>query len=151
MKYVYHGRRFWIQNPTGNQHRGWNTTFEKCEVLKITAKRITINSPTLGLLSLNRAELEKSGRVYHSKPHEYFYKQIPPADPEKPRHNPYSAHLGTLTAFLDLGLVPPATRKEVDKAYKRLARKVHPDVGGSHEQFLSLNKAYKLAKQLCDR
>jgi hypothetical protein len=103
------------------------------------------------LLSLNRAELEKSGRVYHSKPHEYFYKQIPPADPEKPRHNPYSAHLGTLTAFLDLGLVPPATRKEVDKAYKRLARKVHPDVGGSHEQFLSLNKAYKLAKQLCDR
>jgi hypothetical protein len=32
-------------------------------------------------------------------------------------------------------------RREVNAAYRRLAQKAHPDVGGSHEQFVRITKA----------
>jgi hypothetical protein len=35
------------------------------------------------------------------------------------------------------------TGKQVTRLYRRLARKVHPDTGGSDEQFVQLNNAYK--------
>lgn len=35
------------------------------------------------------------------------------------------------------------TKKELTKRYRRLARKVHPDAGGSNDQFVKLNDAYK--------
>jgi hypothetical protein len=38
-----------------------------------------------------------------------------------------------------------ATRLEIESAYKRLALKVHPDTGGSHEAFLRLRTAYEQA------
>ena len=28
--FVWHGRRHWVQEPTGEQHAGWNTDFEGC-------------------------------------------------------------------------------------------------------------------------
>jgi len=35
-----------------------------------------------------------------------------------------------------------ATRTQIDKAYKRKAREVHPDIGGSDEAMQKLNAAY---------
>ncbi len=35
------------------------------------------------------------------------------------------------------------TKKSLTKLYRRLARKVHPDTGGSHEKFVELNDAYE--------
>jgi len=35
------------------------------------------------------------------------------------------------------------TRQDLTKIYRRLARKVHPDTGGSHERFVELNNAYQ--------
>ena len=32
-------------------------------------------------------------------------------------------------------------RRQVNTAYRRLAQKAHPDVGGSHEQFVRITKA----------
>jgi len=35
------------------------------------------------------------------------------------------------------------TKKDLTKRYRRLARQVHPDTGGSHEKFVELNTAYE--------
>ncbi len=35
------------------------------------------------------------------------------------------------------------TRKQLTKHYRRLARDLHPDAGGSHEKFVELNNAYQ--------
>lgn len=48
-----------------------------------------------------------------------------------------------------LGLSPPSNEKEIRKAYKKLALKVHPDNGGSNHLFQLLNEAYtKIMKSL---
>jgi curved DNA-binding protein CbpA len=73
----------------------------------------------------------------------------------KPRSN-YGKHAETKNKFrseLDkfsekydahalLGLVKGAAPKEIEKAYRRQAMKVHPDRGGSQEAFTLLTKAY---------
>jgi len=41
-----------------------------------------------------------------------------------------------------LGLAPSATDAEVKKAYRDLARKCHPDKGGTEEKFKEINEAY---------
>lgn len=41
-----------------------------------------------------------------------------------------------------LGLKVGATPDEVKKAYRRLAKKHHPDLGGDSELFKEINKAY---------
>jgi len=35
------------------------------------------------------------------------------------------------------------TKENLSKLYRRLARQVHPDIGGSNEQFVELNNAYQ--------
>lgn len=142
--WVYHAKRFWVQNPTGNQHLGWNTDFEPCVIAKTTVKRVLIVSPSLGCLWLNREALERDGKVYHSRPHEYFYKVKPNVDPEKPKT---SARVSSniQSAFATLGLTYPANQAAIKRAYKRKAREAHPDTGGHHEVFIKLNAAFKTA------
>ena len=41
-----------------------------------------------------------------------------------------------------LGLHTPFTKEELDKAFRTLAFKYHPDVGGSAEMFIAVKKAY---------
>ncbi len=48
-----------------------------------------------------------------------------------------------------LGLPWPCTADEVRTAYRRLARRAHPDGGGSHDAFLALQAAYEQALHLC--
>jgi molecular chaperone DnaJ len=43
-----------------------------------------------------------------------------------------------------LGVPKSATADEVKKAFRRLARKHHPDAGGSEEKFKELNEAYEV-------
>ncbi len=38
-----------------------------------------------------------------------------------------------------------ATREEIERGYKLMAQKTHPDWGGSHEAFLKVRKAYEEA------
>lgn len=44
-----------------------------------------------------------------------------------------------------LGLAPPFSLRQVREAYRRLSKSVHPDVGGSHREFLRLTEAYEQA------
>ncbi len=42
-----------------------------------------------------------------------------------------------------LGVEPSVTKREVKNAYRRKARKLHPDVGGDAEAFKQLYAAYR--------
>ena len=46
-----------------------------------------------------------------------------------------------------LELLPPYTAEDVNKAYKALSLKYHPDRGGSTEQFMKLQKAHDQAQE----
>src|SRR5664280_1025255 len=43
-----------------------------------------------------------------------------------------------------LGVPKSATADEIKKAYRRLARKHHPDAGGSEEKFKEVGEAYEI-------
>lgn len=43
-----------------------------------------------------------------------------------------------------LGLAPGASEKEIKSAFKRLAKKHHPDVGGDEKKFKEINEAYSI-------
>ena len=51
--------------------------------------------------------------------------------------------------FSLLALSFPCTVAEVKAAYRELAKRVHPDQGGSHSEFLALQTAYEQALHLC--
>lgn len=42
------------------------------------------------------------------------------------------------TAAITFGLHPGFTRADVESAFRRLAPKMHPDAGGTHEAFQTL-------------
>lgn len=44
-----------------------------------------------------------------------------------------------------LGVPADASRDQVDAAYRRLAKQLHPDAGGTHEGFVRLQEAYQQA------
>lgn len=60
-----------------------------------------------------------------------------------------SHHLDYLqTALRLLGLKLPFTKEELKSAYRKKALQVHPDTGGSHELFFSVNDAYNSLKEI---
>ncbi len=42
-----------------------------------------------------------------------------------------------------LGIAPGATKRDIRIAYRRKARKLHPDAGGDPEAFKQLHAAYR--------
>ncbi|MHC5542033.1 J domain-containing protein, partial [Singulisphaera rosea] len=49
-----------------------------------------------------------------------------------------------------LGLEPPFNTKQVRSAYRTLSKATHPDIGGSHSEFVRLRKAYEEARHYCE-
>ena len=45
-----------------------------------------------------------------------------------------------------LGADETTTRSEIERLYKRLAARRHPDKGGTEEEMKSLNEAYRVLK-----
>lgn len=56
----------------------------------------------------------------------------------------------TRDAFELLGLGPDATAQEVHRAWRDLARRLHPDVGGDEVAMQRLNAAYAACRQVVD-
>ena len=52
-----------------------------------------------------------------------------------------------LQAYKILGLVPPVSHADVKAAYRRLSMKLHPDKGGSEEEFKELKEAYEFFEE----
>lgn len=65
--------------------------------------------------------------------------------PERLAH--YSDQAPVCLSLLDLSW--PCTIAEVKAAYRHKVKQVHPDYGGSHEDFLALQAAYEETLRLC--
>jgi DnaJ-class molecular chaperone len=51
-----------------------------------------------------------------------------------------------MTVYQTLGVSPSMTTEEIHEHFKTLARKEHPDVGGTWQQFAKLSEAWSLLK-----
>lgn len=85
--------------------------------------------------ALDRAELESPEGVYSYQAREIFY-----TTPAEQRYTP-----GRPEYLAVLGLERGATCEVINAAYRRLATKVHPDHGGSAEEFKEVQRAYETA------
>jgi DnaJ-class molecular chaperone len=45
-----------------------------------------------------------------------------------------------------LDIKPLSSIKDIEKQYKKLAKKFHSDIGGDEEKMKKINKAYKILK-----
>lgn len=143
---VWHGSRYWkTDNLTTGEVPGWNTEYIAYSVQKITEKRIIVINGAIGQrLHLNRQAMERDGKQYHTLFHEYFYAEKP-----KPNSKDWnwegSQPVFRADCFQVLGIGLPCSRAEVRRAYKRLALKLHPDLGGSNADFIKLKQAHDSA------
>jgi hypothetical protein len=48
-----------------------------------------------------------------------------------------------------LGIAPPITSDRVRSAYRSRSKALHPDIGGSHAEFVRLQEAYEEAQRYC--
>ncbi|MEM7029626.1 MAG: J domain-containing protein [Chloroflexota bacterium] len=103
----------------------------------VTGSWLDYDAPTY---RLNRQLLEEDG-----------YTLAPIGDIEDPLFfaTPYQDRLTAAPAcFNKLNLNFPATTAQVKRAYRDLVKQVHPDQGGNHDDFLSLQAAYEQALRL---
>jgi hypothetical protein len=92
---------------------------------------------------LDRAALERDGHVCHTGSGWYggdYYVS------EAALRADFEAQAEVVPeCFLALGLARGASRADVKRAYKRLARQRHPDAGGNGGEFIALRSAYERA------
>jgi len=143
---VWHGFRYWKTDGLGvDEVLGWNTEYIPYSIVQITAKRIKIDNTVIGeVFQLNRQVMERDGKQYHSRVHEYIYAEKPPFGGDNwnwAGSNPMFSG----DPFGVLGLPFPCSRADVRRAYKRLALKTHPDLGGSNQAFIKLKEAHDSA------
>ena len=182
---IYHGWRYWkSEGLEPGEVLGWNTLYLPYRITKITAARIHVEHKDVRI-QLNRETMERDGKQYHSRFHEYFYAKKP--EPESREWNwagnkpnfvipnftgDCLATLGLSTPYTKAVVVhfrcgcpinfslsrhydklklighqtdPSPTKADVRRAYKRLAKAAHPDLGGSHQQFIKLKQAHDSA------
>lgn len=53
--------------------------------------------------------------------------------------------------FATLGVSPGASRDDLTRAFRRLARITHPDKGGDPERFKAVTEAYDAARRIVSR
>ena len=67
---------------------------------------------------------------------------VPPPPPPKPKPKPL------FNPYVVLGLpAQGASKAEVKKAYRRLAKENHPDLGGDEKRMKLINEAYEFLKE----
>lgn len=153
---IWRGYRYW-RNIGETGFPGWNTAFIPYRVIAVTSKRIEIGHIADTIcgkpktvkdwkpLFLNRETIERDGKQYHTRFHEYFFSERPVRDPEQEFRVSGTKIVPTIPL---LNLSGGYTREDAKQAYRRAARKMHPDGGGSHEAFLKLTRAYQEALRL---
>ncbi len=149
---IFHAKRYWkTDNLLPHERLGWNEEYIAFTITAITKKMIYAEAGSIRFKfprvprpkkpGLERyPTLEADGRQYHSRVHEYFYAEIP-----QPKTPTFTGNPTLLAACALLGVRLPYTDADVNRAYKRKARRAHPDVGGSHDGFIQLQKAREIA------
>lgn len=112
--------------------------------------RVGANHLSRRTMKLRRAKLEGDGKIYwHDGTFVIgFYTEKGKAQLEKDREE-YNRK-PTPECLRVFELTREATVEDVEKAYRKMALKHHPDTGGSHAAFLRLTNHYHMAK-LCAR
>lgn len=157
---VWRGFRYWstFADQVKGTPAGWNTKFIPYRIIEITPQRIKIEHQADTIagtvktakdykpLFLNRATMEAKGQQYHTRYHEYFYAAKPRRDPEHEyQYQPAPVRPPT-KAMIVLNIASmPYSKDDVRRAYKRLAKTMHPDTGGSHQAFIELKEAHDSA------
>lgn len=131
-----------------------------CEGLELLARlRHALESPEFALLGESADTSWMSPRVrkrYHAELLRLI--ELPVSDREDylAAHESWKGPIGlfydtaeTRQAFAVLGLEPPGTPDQIRQAYRREARRLHPDFGGASEPFILLQRAYRTALESC--
>jgi Tfp pilus assembly protein PilF len=122
-------------------------------ILKRTKKfvfveyKVSERHPYRQTMKLDRAELEANGKIYwsHGTWCVPFYTEKAKADVDQAYFDAIHTYI---PEFLKaLGLTANARKTDVKRAYHELALKLHPDKGGSHEEFLKLQENYERAME----
>ena len=101
--------------------------------------------------SLYSRSFLKGWKTYESNSYKYAYESSEYADDGNPFHeqsyaDPVKDESGVPECFRTLGFTQMPTEVEsVTQRYRRFAKIVHPDVGGSDEEMAALNSAYHKA------
>ena len=146
---IYHGWRYWkTDGLESGEVLGWNTLYLPYTIKKITPAQIVVEHKDTRI-HLNRAKMQTEGKQYHSRFHEYFYAEEPQRESRdwnwagnKPN---FVIPNFTGDCLATLGLSTPYTRADVRRAYKRLAKTAHPDLGGTQQAFIKLKAAHDSA------
>lgn len=96
------------------------------------------------VIKLNRAELENEGRAW-SKSQRRFYYPTHALDFERADGEDFRDDNGVPDFVEPLGLSIPFNIEDIETAYIQKAKQVHPDKGGSIEDFIYLRKNYEKA------
>jgi len=150
-KIVWRGYRYWndldLTFSGLGGHVGWNTSFIPYRILAVTGQRLKVGLLADSIngiaatekdrkpLFLDLMKMERRGKQYHTRFHEYFYATKPATDPER-----RGSQANTAISVLNLPTL--YTESDVRRAYKRLARTAHPDSGGSNAAFIELKRAH---------
>jgi hypothetical protein len=144
-------------------------TYTPHRVLRESARFFWVNSESLAYEGwgmahpeqlathrLERSVLERGERVWSRVTHAWWVLRVPPRAIEEAHgcwfvRAPGAAHppqTSTAPCLSQLGLTSLCSRADVTTAYHRLARTLHPDVGGSHDAFVALRASYEAALRL---
>jgi hypothetical protein len=133
------GERIYRQILHSDKNEYW---YEGYPVIKLTDKRVYFRDPHTGNDHfLKRGVLERNGIAIHRELGYIFVIEMP----EDYRR-------GTLGYIMDeeprkiLGLKDKFTEQELEDVYRRRVKEVHPDVGGTPEEFKKINEAYEHLK-----
>jgi hypothetical protein len=122
-------------------------------IVKITERRVYVDgSGTVPegwrgyginfIFVLDRRELEREGRAWSQSQGRYYY-AIPASNRT---HIEEDTDEESLPDFVEvLGLSVPFDIQDVKNAYRQKVKRVHPDAGGSVEEFIVLQENYEKA------
>jgi hypothetical protein len=101
-------------------------------------------APDPDVVAQRRREMAEQERESRLRFKEEFAKHWapPPESPKLPKLPKLGAHWFPQSCLDLLGLTVPFTERELKDAYREKAKLMHPDTGGSHQQFLALQRAY---------
>lgn len=91
----------------------------------------------------------KTGQVLHEHKSENWVEQTrqEPPKQEPPRPSPPPQSPPPVEPAWSKLLGSPRTLKDAEKAYRKLTRECHPDIGGSHDKMVALNQAMEQARK----
>ena len=97
---------------------------------------------------IDRATLKREGRCRHPRSHRDVFFYATEEDAIRDVENV----LESVPAWCDiLGVKFPCSVEDVKAAYRRLAKKSHPDAGGDPSLFLAIEQAYRDGLAYCTR